>query len=275
MLVTLIGSGAFALVLFVLYWLFDSQLALALAADSTMDVFTSAVLAWTVAIAAQPDDDNHPFGHHRAEPVGALVVAVLAGVLALEVAHSAVDKLLGEPGLETTNWLVAAFAGKALFKAAVFLVAGRLLKRAASPAVAALRIDARNDVFVSCLAVVGFVAVQAGMPELDAWLALPVAGWILWAGIDLARENIRLLMGEAPSLERQNELRELAASMPGVLSVHDLKAHYLGTRLQVKVHVVVDPDIPLKEAHDIGEGVRQCLEAEEDVSQALIHIDIE
>ena len=96
-LVTLAGSGALVAGLFGAYIVFGSQLALAQAADSFMDVFTAGVLTWTVIVAAKPQDENHPFGHSRAEPIGGLVVAVVAGVLAIEVARSA-GTVTGLPG---------------------------------------------------------------------------------------------------------------------------------------------------------------------------------
>ncbi|MCG3184083.1 MAG: hypothetical protein ICCCNLDF_02195 [Planctomycetes bacterium] len=109
---------------------------------------------------------------------------------------------------------------------------------------------------------------------LDAWLALPVAGWIAWTGFELARENIRYLMCEAPPEERQDELRLLASKVEGVEAAHDLRAHYIGTVLQVQVHIVVKPDLTVLQAHDIGEAVRARLEHEEDVGHCAVHIDV-
>jgi cation diffusion facilitator family transporter len=272
---TLVGSGALVGGLFTTYLLYESQLALAQAADSFLDVFTAAVLTWTVAVAAQPEDEEHPFGHSRAEPIGGLVTAVIAAVLAIEVARSAGTALLSgyQPKLEM--WLVYVFAIKVVFKLGIFGFSSKAWRNTGSPAMRALRVDARNDVLVSSLAIGGFFAARAGIPEIDAWLALPVAAWIAWSGIDLARENIRYLMGEAPTRERQAELEDIARTTPGVKQAHDLRAHFLGTELQVQVHVVVDPALTVKAAHDIGEAVRERLESERDVRDAHIHIDID
>lgn len=272
---TLIGSAALVAGLFAAYLIFRSQLALAQAADSFLDVFTAAILTWTVAIAAQPEDEDHPFGHSRAEPIGGLVTAVIAGVLAIEVARSAGDALLNGYDVQLKLWLVYVFALKLVFKIVVFALSTRAHKTSGSPAMRALKVDARNDVLVSILAIAGFFAARQGLAELDAWLSFPVAAWIAWSGVDLARENIRYLMGEAPSQERQAELEGIARAAPGVKRAHDLRAHYLGTELQVHVHIVVAPDLSVKEAHDIGEGVRIRLESERDVVNASVHIDIE
>ena len=106
------------------------------------------------------------------------------------------------------------------------------------------------------------------------WLAIPVALWIGAAGIALARENIGLLMGEAPSAERQAELLELAQGIPGVLAAHSLRARYQGTEIEIWVQVAVDEGLTVRAAHDIGEAVQRQLEAEPDVCHAVAHVDV-
>ena len=95
---TVVLSLALVAGLYACFWVFQSQLALAQAADSFLDVFTASVLAYTMAISALPSDENHPFGHARAQPIGALVAAVIAGILAIEVGRSAIEALIsGRP----------------------------------------------------------------------------------------------------------------------------------------------------------------------------------
>jgi cation diffusion facilitator family transporter len=273
-LTSLFASGLLVGGLFYVYLLFGSQLALAQAADSLLDVFTAGVLAFAIRVASLPRDENHPFGHSRAEPVGALITAVIAGVLAIEVARSAIGALvLGNvPDLE---WpLAALFGGKLAFKGAISLIGWRMLKNGAGPGIAALTVDARNDVMINSLALAGYFGARAGFPQLDAWLALPTVLWIGYSGWRLATDNIRLLMGEAPPAKRQDELATLARQCAGVKDVPGLRAQHMGTQLQVHVEIVVDEALTIKQSHDIGEAVRERLEAEPDVGHATVHIDI-
>ncbi|HXS19004.1 MAG TPA: cation transporter, partial [Polyangiaceae bacterium] len=93
-LLTLVGSGFLSVALLGAYISYHSQLALAQFADSLLDVMTASVLAWTVRLSAKPEDKDHHFGHKRAQPLGALVTAVLTGVLAAEVVQHAVTALM-------------------------------------------------------------------------------------------------------------------------------------------------------------------------------------
>ena len=123
-LISLGGSALLMVGLFAAWWVFGSQLALAQAADSFMDVFTAAVLTWTVSVAAQRPDKEHQFGHSRAEPIGGLVVAVIAGVLAIEVARSAIEALIANKPVTLSWLLVVAFVAKAVFKVFIFVFFG-------------------------------------------------------------------------------------------------------------------------------------------------------
>ncbi|MCC6572911.1 MAG: cation transporter [Planctomycetes bacterium] len=255
------------------YVLYHSQLALAQAADSFSDVFTSGVLALSVVVAARPQDVDHPFGHSRAEPLAALVAAVLAGVLAFTVVRSAIESLISGQQAKLDWPLVAVFSIKIAFKAAIMAAIYASLRRAKSPALRALLVDARNDVALNAIAVIGFFAALYGWPALDAWLALPTGLWIGFSGFKLARDNIKLLMGEAPPPQRQAELVALAKAIPGVKDAHDLRAQYIGTSLQAHLHILVDGALSVREGHDIGEAVRVRLEAEPDVSNVSVHVD--
>ncbi|MEZ4272252.1 MAG: cation diffusion facilitator family transporter [Myxococcota bacterium] len=254
------------------YFVYQSNLALAQAADSFTDVLTAALLGWAVHIGSKPPDEGHPFGHHNAQPIAALVVAVLAGVLAIAVVRVAIEALLTgvRPQLE---WPVAfAFVLKLLGRF-VIMIAARPRQKSQSSVMAALRMDARNDVLVSLLALGGFMAARYGMPSLDMWLALPVGAWVGVSGVFLAWENIRLLMGEAPELDRQRQLIAIAAADDRVRSVSCLKARYHGDHLALWLEIGVDRNLTIGVAHDIGEEVEARLLEQSDVVECVVHVD--
>lgn len=266
---TLVLSGTFSLLLFTLGFTLSSDMALAQASDSLVDFGGAFVLAFVVQMAQKPSDRGHPFGHTRAEPLGALAIAALATLLAFQVGYAAVESLLQGTQVRPTAYLFAAFLGKVAFKSFVFWQArGRT-----GAALEALAVDAKNDILVGFIAVVGFFGARWGWKSADAWLSFPIALYIGWAGFRLGQENVERLMGQAPSDERQAELLQIARSIPGIDDVHDLRAHYLGSELSIHVHVSMPAELTLREAHDRGERVRLALEAEEDVLHCSVHID--
>lgn len=262
-------SGAFAAALLVVGIAFASQLALAQAADSAVDFGGALILSWVVQVAQRPRDADHPWGHSRAEPIGALVIAMMAAVLAVQVALSAFRALADGATVEAAPQLIALFAAKVAFKGLVFAVT----RRGSGPALRALSVDARNDVLVGLVSVIGFFGMRAGFASWDAWLSFPVSAWIFWSGLELGRENVALLMGTSPPARRLQELTRIAEAVPGVIAAYDLRAHHLGADVSVHVSIGVSTDLTVGQGHDVGEAVRAALEREPDVLDCAVHVD--
>jgi ferrous-iron efflux pump FieF len=266
--VSALSSALFTMALGLLAYRLKSELALAQASDSLLDVVGALVLSWAVAVSREPRDPGHPMGHSRAEALGALAIAGLATLLAFEVAQSAVLALTSGRSPRLEGLLLGAFATKAVAKTGIWLYA----RRGTTPVYRALSVDARNDVGVGLVAIAGYFGARYGAPALDAWLTLPLAVWIGWAGIGLARENVQLLMGGAPSAERQAELLDVARTIPGVVGAHDLRAQFLGHALSLQVEVLVPSRWSVGEGYELAERVRGVLEAEPDVVIASVLI---
>jgi cation diffusion facilitator family transporter len=249
-----------------------SQIVLAQAADSLFDLAVGIVLVVSVRVAAQPSDENHPFGHQRAEPIGALVTAVLAAVLSVEVVRSAVAALLSHaaPNVDgaVIGVLVAKFASKL-----VLLIALSRRRAVASQAVDATRLDTWNDVLTTGSSLLGIALVTTGWPRADALLALPIAASIGRNGYGLARQSLRYLMGEAPPAAVQEELRAKAAAVPGVVGVPRLRAHYVGSVLHVQVTLLIAAGSSAAQSHDVEIDVQRALEDDPRVGEAFVHID--
>ncbi|MDQ3037278.1 MAG: cation diffusion facilitator family transporter [Myxococcota bacterium] len=266
------GSFAMAITLVAIHVVFRSQLALAQAADSIADMLAGGALVWAVWQSAQPADEGHPLGHGRAEPIAALVVAVLTGVLAVEVLRTAVVALVEGADPELDWPVAAAFAVKVAFKSGILGLTTRELRRRGNPALGALRVDARNDVLVGSLALVGFVLARFGMPSVDAALAIVIAVYVALSGVRLARENVALLMGAAAPPERCEEIARIVRGVAGVRAIDSLVAIWSGAALHVHVDIAVDRDLPLLAAHAIGHEVETLLSREDDVSRASVHV---
>ncbi len=273
-IVSAVVSVALAVILTVLYFVYDSKLTLAQAADSTADMLTGLALLWALRVSAQPADEDHPFGHHSAQPIAALVVAVLACVLAVEVARDAIAALSGYASVQFDWLLVIALGTKVIMKAGLAAAASRGGNVGNASALKAFQVDARNDVLIGAVSVVGLLAAKwTNTPTLDAWLALPVAAWVGYSGASLAFESATILMGVAAPSQRTAELTALAAEVEGVSRIYQLKARHLGEHLRVWLEVHVEPQLSIGAAHDIGEAVEAALLQQEDVAEAVVHVD--
>jgi len=269
---SLVVSMLLSAFLWTAYLGYQSNLALAQAVDSLSDLLTGGALLWALHVSQLPPDDDHPFGHHSAEPIAALVVAVLVGVMAVEVGLEAVDTLRTHSHAELPGLLAVVLGAKVVAKGLLLLFAG---PRAGEGSVLqAFRVDARNDVLIGVVSLVGLAVARYGArPSLDAWLAIPLAMWIFYSGIHLGIENLRLLMGVAPPIERRETLAAIAAKVALVRHVAALKARHHGNHLHVWIEIHVDPELSVGSAHDVGEAVEQRLLQEPDVASVTAHVD--
>lgn len=267
------GSLVMAVALVAVHMTSGSELALAQAADSASDMFGGAALAWAVRQASQPADADHPLGHARAEPLAALVVALLAGVLSVEVLRGAVSSLVTHAEA-TLDWPVAAvFLAKIAFKSVIVVLASRALAGGGNPALGALRVDARNDLLVGGASLAGFAVARWHLPAVDAWLAIAIGVYVGLSGVRLARENLRFVMSEAAPASRHDELVSVASALEGVRRVDLLMATWSGSRLHLYVEIAVDGAIPVSAAHDIAHAVERRLLQEDDVARVVVHVN--
>ncbi len=265
-----VASVLLAAALLAVFLLEDSVLAAAQAADSAADVLVAIGLVFAVVIARRPADGSHHFGHGQAEPVAALVAAFVAAQLGLEVLQAAVTALRGDALEGLSAWAAIVFATKVAVKAGVALFAFRY--RRTSAALDALAIDARNDVLVGCVAIVGFFAINSGFGRVDAVLALGVGLFVVVSAIALAARSIHLLMGAAPENDQLEQLRAMANGVEGVAMVEELRARVTGSGIAVSVVVQVESELSVSHAHSIADSVESALVADEDVFSAEVHV---
>lgn len=247
----------------------DSAAVLSDALNAFLDVLAYSAVYVSIRVQDRGADENHPFGHRRAEPLGGLLIAIFASVLGATIIRDSLIELY-QPGSVRTSplsyWLIAISIA---LKAGMALWYFRGSKRSTSPALRASYVDSRNDVFSSVLALFGYVYGGA----FDAAAASAIGAWIVYSGFRIGLENIGYLMGQAPPSDILDSIRDRAMSIGGIKGLNDLRAHYIGDRIHLELHVEVDRNTTLQRAHDIGVEVKRSLESLDLVQDAFIHID--
>ncbi|MBN1510960.1 MAG: cation transporter [Phycisphaerae bacterium] len=241
--------------------------------NSLADVVSSVVVLLCVRWAWMRPDEDHPFGHRRAEPIAGLVVAIFTGILGFEVCKTAVVNLVqGRLPERIGLYPIVALCITACLKAGLAVYFHRRGRFLGSPALRATAIDCRNDVFVAMQGLVAVVVAELRLPLLDTVAALFVGVYILYSGHRIGMENIDYLMGRSPGAGLLDRIRTAARDVPGVVSVGDVKGHHVGTFVHVELTARVDGDLSTTASHGVCESVRETVEAIEAVDRAFIHI---
>jgi cation diffusion facilitator family transporter len=243
------------------------------AINSFSDTVYSVAIFMAVRLSGKDADSDHPFGHHRAEPVASLLIALLAGILGFEIIKTAVESLMS-PEVRTFSIVaVAVLAVTIGLKAAMAVYFRTVANRIRSPALKATSIDCRNDVLVSSVALLGVLSLYAGVQNIDSYAAIFIGLVIMRSGYKIGAENIDYLMGKSPPQDILEEIQERAKGVKGLKGVHDIKAHYVGNYLHVQVHIEVDRAMSTQKSHDLGKKVQAAIEEMPAVDQAFVHID--
>jgi cation diffusion facilitator family transporter len=232
--------------------------------NSISDVTYYVVVRIFMVLARQPADEEHPFGHERLESIGALVTGsfvVATGVaVLLSAARTTISLVLdgvGGSGAELLAlWVALATIAIKLLLSVWTRHVGRLTS---NPAVAALALDHRNDVFAAAAAALGIWAGRNGLPWADPAAATLVALIILRTGVEILRESSSDLMGGQPASEIDQRMRGWIAEVPGVLDVEELRAHAFGPWLVLEVTVGVEGTISVAAGDAIADAVERLL----------------
>ncbi|CAB49593.1 cation diffusion facilitator family transporter [Pyrococcus abyssi] len=274
LIVSIIGNTVLGVVKLVV-GLFN--LSIALISDgihSLSDTVTSVVGFVGVKLSKKPPDESHPFGHSRFEPLFAFFMGELLIVVAYEIARDSLGRMLSRETIRLTPTMVIVALLSILVKELMTRYALSVGKRLDNKIIIADAYHHRSDVLSTIVVLVGF-----GLQRLGIWFGDALAGFVVAlfvgkVGVEILLENVNYLTGRAPPYEVCKKIEEVARSVDGVLGVHDLRAHYVGTKLHVELHIEVSPETSLKKAHDISEEVKRKVESLPEVSEAFIHVDI-
>ena len=214
-------------------------------------------------IASQPADNDHPYGHARAEYLSGLGVAAIIVVIGFELAKTSVSKIFNPAETKFSLPLVAVLVFSIVIKIWLSLFNRRLGKEIHSSALLATSADSRNDVIATLAVLLSATVEHFTSIKLDGFVGLAVALFILYSGISLAKETVSPLLGQGADPEMKALIVDYISSCPKVLGYHDLMVHDYGSGCRfASLHVEMDKDEDPLLCHELIDDMeRECLES--------------
>lgn len=228
------------------------------AVNNLSDASSSIVSLLGFKMASKPADDDHPYGHARYEYLSGLVVCVLVLLIGLELAKSSVEKLI-KPSPVTFSVITAAvLAASIVLKLWLAVFNRKIGLKINSKALIATFADSRNDVISTSAVLIAAIVSHFTSLELDGWMGLAVAIFILYSGFGLIKDTLNPLLGSAPDPELVEHIEERAMSYEGVLGIHDLMVHDYGPGRQfASIHIEVDCKTDVLVSHDMIDNIER------------------
>ncbi len=243
------------------------------AVNNLSDAASSVVTLLGFRLAQRPADADHPYGHARYEYLSALVVAALILVLGVELGKSSVEKLINPQSMTVSSvslWILAGAIAVKLWMWRFFTALG---KKIDSQVLLASGVDNRNDCVATGAVLAGCLLSRFFSIQIDGWLGLGVALFILWSGIGIARQTISPLLGKQADAQLVQKIQELVLSHEKVLGVHDLLVHDYGPgRCFATVHAELSAGEDPLVSHDLIDHIETDVLRELNVN-LVIHYD--
>lgn len=254
----------------------NSYALIADAIESSTDVFSSLVVLSGLRIAKVPADENHPYGHGKAEPLAASVVALALIVAAAGIAVNSIREIK-VPHHAPAPFTLAVLVLVVVTKETLFRY---VFKTGQSVGSTAVKTDAwhhRSDALTSLAAFIGISIALIGGPgyeEADDWAALFASAVIVFNALRLLRPALLEVMDTAPSGEMVSRILQSAAQVKGVIGLDKCLVRKMGFDYYVDLHVIVNAEMSVKEAHKIGHDVKDRLRSQHPyIRDVLVHIE--
>ena len=243
------------------------------AMNNLSDAVSSVVTLVGFKLAEKPADADHPYGHARYEYLSGLAVAALIVVIGVELGKSSLEKIIAPTPVAFSLPLAAVLVAAVALKLGLYFFNRHLGKKISSTALLATAADSRNDaVSTSAVLLAALLEMQFGW-QLDGWMGLAVAAFILYSGAMLARDTISPLLGENASPELQQLIVDVVTGDEKVLGYHDLMVHDYGPGQRfASIHVEMDRREDPLECHERIDNLERCCLEQYNI-HLVIHYD--
>lgn len=241
--------------------------------NNLSDAASSLVTLVGFRLAGQKADDDHPFGHGRIEYLSGLAVSVVILLVGLELAKSAVKKILHPESVSFSILSVGILGVSILVKLGMYLFNRNLSQRIDSAAMAATAADSLTDCVATGAVLLGLLVDHFAHISIDGWVGVVVAAFVFKTGWDAAQNTISPLLGQPPDPVLVDGIRKTVLAHPEVSGVHDLIVHDYGPgHTMASLHAEVSVDADMAETHDVIDNIERELGAKYHI-MATIHMD--
>lgn len=246
------------------------------AVESLSDVVSSTVVWVGLRISVRPADDNHPYGHGKAEPMAGVVVALALFGAAAGIAIQSVREIL-QPHTPPAAFTLLVLVGVIAIKETLFRYVIGIGDLLGSTAVRGDAWHHRSDAITSAAAFVGIsIALVGGKgwESADDWAALVASFIIAYNASNILRPALLELSDASPDTGIEQEVRRIAAGVEGVAGLHRCRVRKVGFDHFVELDVIVDGDMPVRDAHALGHLVQDAVRSEmPGIRRVLVHVE--
>jgi ferrous-iron efflux pump FieF len=257
----------------VAWWISGSVSLLAGLTDSLLDGAASFLNLLAVHYALRPADEDHRYGHGKAEALSGMAQALFIAVSAFLIGFQAIERIQHPQPLSAPGLGMLVMVLSIALTIGLLMLQHKVVKETGSAAIRADSLHYRSDLLLNVSIMLALGLAYFGYDQLDAYFGLAIAFYILWSAISIARETVSVLMDEELEPGVSARMLELAQAVPGVLGAHDLRTRVSGNHWFVQLHLELPGALTLSVAHDLCDQVERAIMKEFPKAEVLVHAD--
>ncbi|MGB4438594.1 MAG: cation diffusion facilitator family transporter [Sedimentibacter sp.] len=253
--------------------LFNSISVMADGVNNLSDAGSSVVSLIGFKISSRPADNGHPFGHARMEYLTGLILGIVILLVGVELIKSSFNKIMNP---EDTIYSIVTVAVLALSIAAKLWLSGfygKIAYEISSSTIRASSMDSRNDVIATSVVLVSVIVSKFTGYEIDGYMGIVVALFILYSGIEILKDILNPILGEMPNPDFIQSIEKNILNYEGIINIHDLVVHNYGpNRYFATVHAEVDAKEDILKSHDLIDNIERDFAQDLNIN-LVIHLD--
>ena len=243
------------------------------AVNNLSDAGSSVVTLFGFKLAGKPADEQHPFGHGRIEYIAGLIVSMAILLMGIELCKSSIEKIITPESVVFSTASIVILVVSILVKGWMCLFNRSLGKKMKSTTMQATAMDSLSDALSTTAVLIGVVVSGITGWQIDGYIGVLVAAFILYTGFTTAKDTLNLLLGQLPDREFVQGIEEMVLSHQEIIGVHDLVVHNYGPgRSMISLHAEVPCDADIMQMHDTIDLIEMELK-QRFQCEAVIHMD--
>lgn len=250
-----------------------SQAMIADAANSAADIFASLMTFIGNKIASEPGDENHNFGHGKAEYIFSLFISLSMMAVAIKLLKDAISSLIFGSVLQFSWWLVIVCITTIITKFCLFIYTNRLLKKYNNILIEATSKDHRNDCVVTTFTLISILATLVGIYWLDGIVGIAISLWIFYTGIKIFIESFNVLMDVSIDANTKDIILDLAHNYKEIKRVENLYSTPSGYKYVIVLTIFVDGNMSTFDSHNLADNLEKDISALDKIDNVIVHVN--
>lgn len=251
----------------------NSQAMIADSINSAGDIFASLMTFIGNKIASEPNDEDHNFGHGKAEYIFSMFISISMILVSAKLLYDSVMTLILGSELKFSWFLVVVCAITIITKVSLYIYVKRIYKKYNNILLEANMEDHRNDCIVTAFTLISILLTRVNIYWFDSVVGIGISLWICYTGVKIFIESYNVLMDRSVDEKTEDIILDLAHSYKDIKNIENITSSPVGYKYMIFLTIQVDGEMPTKDSHNLADCLEMDISKLDNVYKAIVHVE--